>query len=158
MSRRRLTPALRAYRIRRLTVEQVLTALRQPTLQAAPGVADAVAARIASLVPQLRLVHAQRLTTDRDIDRALASLAAEPLEPTRRLARPARLDTPATRRARRGSSAAAARRERASDAREIRSGHPVLADVRIRAEQRLKIPLTPGNRVNIRAHKDMRSE
>ena len=80
LSRRRITPAMRAHRLRRLTVEQVLTALRQPRLQAAPGVAEAVAARIASLIPQLRVVHAQRLTTDRDIVRALASLAAEPLE------------------------------------------------------------------------------
>jgi transposase len=80
MPRRRITPALRAHRIRRLTGEQVLTALRQPTLRVAPGVADAVAARIASLVPQLHLLHGQRLTTERDIDRALATLAAEPLE------------------------------------------------------------------------------
>jgi transposase len=79
--RRRITPVLRAHRIRRLTVDHVWTTLRAPRLHVAPGVTDAVAARITSLVPQLRLVHAQRLTADRDIDRALAALAsAEPLE------------------------------------------------------------------------------
>lgn len=76
LPRRRLASALRAHRIRRLTAEQVVTALRQPTLHAAPGVAEAVALRLASLVPQLLLVHAQRTTTERAIDRALATLVA----------------------------------------------------------------------------------
>ena len=46
LARRRVTSALRAHRIRRVTVDQILTALRQPTLHVAPGVGDAVAARI----------------------------------------------------------------------------------------------------------------
>ena len=54
LARRRITPALRAHRIRRLTADDVIAALRQPRLTVAPGVADAVAMRIASLVPQLR--------------------------------------------------------------------------------------------------------
>jgi transposase len=40
-------------------------------------VADAVATRIASLVPQLVLVHQQRTTAERQIDRLLDRLAAE---------------------------------------------------------------------------------
>ena len=74
--RRRIAPALRAHRIRRLTVDDVLAALRRPRLSVAAGVADAVETRIASLVPQLTLVHRQRLTAEHQIDRALVRLAA----------------------------------------------------------------------------------
>jgi transposase len=81
LPRRRLTPALRAHRIRRVTAEEIVGALRQPRLRVAAGVADAVATRIASLVPQLRLVHQQRTTSDGQIDRLLTRLAtAEPTE------------------------------------------------------------------------------
>ena len=75
LPRRRLTPALRAHRIRRVTAEAIVTALRQPRLTVAPGVADAVATRIASLVPQLVLVHQQRTAAERQIDRLLETLA-----------------------------------------------------------------------------------
>jgi transposase len=76
LPRRRLTPALRTHRIRRLTAEAIVTALRQPRLTVAAGVADAVATRIASLVPQLILVHQQRTTAERQIDRLLDTWAA----------------------------------------------------------------------------------
>ena len=76
LPRRRISPALRAHRIRRVTAEDVITTLRQPVLAAAPGVADAVATRIGSLVPQLILVHQQRTTGERQIDRLLERLAA----------------------------------------------------------------------------------
>ena len=75
LPRRRIAPALRTHRIRRLTAEDVVTALRQPTLAVAPGVADAVAMRIASLVPQLVLIHEQRTRAERQIDRLLEKLA-----------------------------------------------------------------------------------
>lgn len=75
LSRRRITRALRDYRIRRLTADDVVHALRQPRLTVAAGVADAVATRIASLVPQLVLVQDQRTTAERQIDRLLAQLA-----------------------------------------------------------------------------------
>ena len=68
-------PALRAHRIRRLTAEAIIATLRQPRLSVAAGVADAVATRIASLVPRLILVHQQRTTTERQIDRLLETLA-----------------------------------------------------------------------------------
>jgi transposase len=80
LPRRRITPALRAHRIRRLTADDVIAVLRQPRLHVAAGGADAVEARIASLIPQLRLVHDQRLTAERRIDRLLESLAADSLE------------------------------------------------------------------------------
>jgi transposase len=75
LPRRRLTPALRAHRIRRLTAEAIIHALRQPRLTVAAGVADAVATRIAALVPQLVLIHQQRTTSERQIDRLLETLA-----------------------------------------------------------------------------------
>jgi transposase len=76
LPRRRVTPALRAHRIRRLTADDVVTALRQPRLTVAPGVTDAVAIRIAALIPQLVVVHEQRTTAARQIDRLLEQLAA----------------------------------------------------------------------------------
>jgi len=76
LPRRRISPALRAHRIRRLTAEDIVTTLRQPTLTVALGVPEAVATRIASLVPQLLLVHQQRTTGARQIDRLLETLAA----------------------------------------------------------------------------------
>jgi transposase len=84
LPRRRITPALRAHRIRRLTPDDVIAVLRQPRLHVAAGVADAVEARIASLIPQLRLVHDQRLMGERRIDRLLESLETDPLEPESR--------------------------------------------------------------------------
>jgi transposase len=78
LARRRIAAALRAHRIRRLTVDDVLATLQQPRLTGAPGVADAVALRIASLMPQLVLVHDQRAAAERRIEQALDTLAAAP--------------------------------------------------------------------------------
>lgn len=75
LPRRRLSPVLRTHRLRRLTAEGIVTALRQPRLRVAAGVAEAVATRIASLVPQLLLVHQQRAAAERQIDRLLETLA-----------------------------------------------------------------------------------
>jgi transposase len=75
LPRRRITPALRAHRIRRLTAEDVVAALRQPRLTVAPGVTEAVAIRIAALTPQLRLLHEQRTTAAQQMDRLLEQLA-----------------------------------------------------------------------------------
>ena len=75
LPRRRLAAVLRAHRIRRVTADEIGTLLRQPRLIPAAGVPEAVALRIASLVPQLRLVHEQRLTAERRIDRILEQLA-----------------------------------------------------------------------------------
>jgi transposase len=75
LRRRRIASVLRAHRIRRLTAEEVVTALRQPTLAVAAGVADAAALRIAALIPHLLLIEAQRGTAARQIDRLLETLA-----------------------------------------------------------------------------------
>ncbi len=78
VSRRSITATLRAHHIRRLTTDDVVAALQRPRLRAAAGVAEAVAMRIASLIPQLQLVRDQRQHTDREIERALAALAEAP--------------------------------------------------------------------------------
>lgn len=76
LPRRRITPVLRAHRIRRLQTDHIVAALRRPRLAVAPGVPDAVATRLASLVPQLRLIHQQRSTTEQQLDRLLETLAS----------------------------------------------------------------------------------
>lgn len=76
LSRRRIASVLREHRIRRITVEDVMAALRAPRLHAAAGVAEAVGLRIATLIPQLLLVHHQYRTTEHQIDRVLDQLAA----------------------------------------------------------------------------------
>lgn len=78
LSRTRVARVLKAHRIRRLAVEDVVTVVRQPRLSAAPGVTDAVATRIESLVPQLLLTDQQRTSTARQIERCLDRLAAAP--------------------------------------------------------------------------------
>ena len=77
LARRRLTRALHAHRIRRLTADDLATALRAPRLTVTAGVAEAVALRIASLVPQLQLIHAQRTAAAQQIDRRLARLTPD---------------------------------------------------------------------------------
>lgn len=74
LPRRRITPVLRAHRIRRLTAEDVVTVLRQPTLTVAPGVADAVEMWMTSMLPQLILIHQHRARAERQIDRLLEKL------------------------------------------------------------------------------------
>ena len=71
----RLTTLLRTHRIRRITPAQLKAALRPTRLPVAPGVAEAVATRLASLLPQLHLIHAQRRAADRQIDQWLETLA-----------------------------------------------------------------------------------
>jgi hypothetical protein len=75
LPRRRLAAALRAHRIRRVSADAVLEAIRQPRLTVAPGVTEAVATRIAALVPPLQLIAEQRLAAERRLDRLLERLA-----------------------------------------------------------------------------------
>lgn len=75
LARRRITPVLREHRLRRITTDDVVTALRAPRLTVAPGVADASAVRIGVLVPQLLLVRAQHARVQQQLDHLLAHLA-----------------------------------------------------------------------------------
>ncbi|MET0213662.1 MAG: IS110 family transposase [Vicinamibacterales bacterium] len=78
LTRRRVAAILHTHRIRRVSADAILTALQQPRLTVAPGVTEAVATRIAAVVPQLQLIHDQRLTAERRIDRLLERLAEVP--------------------------------------------------------------------------------
>lgn len=85
LTRRRIAATLRAHRIRRVTADTIVDALQQPRLTVAPGVTEAVGLRIAALVPQLQVVHEQRLRADRRIDHFLERLATrEAVEAERR--------------------------------------------------------------------------
>lgn len=75
LSRRTITATLRTHRIRRTTSDEVIAAVQRPRLRAAAGVAEAVATRVASLVPQLQLIRDQRQQTERRIERALVDVA-----------------------------------------------------------------------------------
>lgn len=57
---KRVERLLRADRIRRLSADGVVSALRVPALQVAPGVVEAATEHIALLLPRLRLVHSAR--------------------------------------------------------------------------------------------------
>ena len=76
LTRRRIAATLRLHRIRRVTADAIVDALQLPRLTVAPGVTDAVGLRIAALVPQLQVVHQQRVMADRRIDHFLERLAA----------------------------------------------------------------------------------
>jgi transposase len=76
LQRQTIERLLRQYRIRRLNAHDVLTALRAPALQVAPGVVEAATEHIALLLPRLRLVHTQRQRCAARLDALLNQLAA----------------------------------------------------------------------------------
>lgn len=76
LTRARIAALLRAHHIRRLTADEVRTHLQRPRLTVAPGVPAAVRTRLQALVPQLQLLHTQRLAAEHQIDQLLAQLAA----------------------------------------------------------------------------------
>jgi hypothetical protein len=75
LSARHIGGILRRHRSRRLQPAALVEGLRQPRLGVAAGVPDAVALRVASLVPQLRLVHEQGVRSARQIAQLLDTLA-----------------------------------------------------------------------------------
>ena len=73
-----ITTLLRAHRIRRLTADEVRSALQAPLLYVAPGTVEAVTTHIALLLPRLRLVHAQRAECGRQLERLLDAMDDDP--------------------------------------------------------------------------------
>ncbi len=61
LTRGRIERLLKRYRIRRLTAEEVMVALRVPALNLAPGSAEAASEHALLLLPRLRLIWKQRL-------------------------------------------------------------------------------------------------
>ena len=75
IGRGRLQTVLRRHRIRRIEAAALHAALRQPRLHSAPGVAEAVALQVQTVVPQLQLLATQRRAAQHQIDQALDSFA-----------------------------------------------------------------------------------
>ena len=61
LTRGRIERVLKRHRIRRLTSEEVMAALRLPALKLAPGSAEAASEHALLLLPRLRLIREQRL-------------------------------------------------------------------------------------------------
>lgn len=77
LSERRIERVLRTHRIRRLRAADVRTVLQQPIVFTAPGVAEAVADRIALLLPRVALAARQRRAAEHRLERLLEQLSAE---------------------------------------------------------------------------------
>jgi transposase len=71
----RVRHVLRAHQIRRLSGEAVVGVLRAPSVYVAAGVREGVARRIADLIEQIRVVHAQRRTAAHQLQVLLQALA-----------------------------------------------------------------------------------
>ncbi|HVB59148.1 MAG TPA: transposase [Candidatus Acidoferrales bacterium] len=76
MRPKRVERLLHAHRIRRLSAEEVVSALQAPALTVAPGVADAASEHIALPLPRLCLVHSQRQRCGVRIEALLDELQA----------------------------------------------------------------------------------
>jgi transposase len=73
----RLRQLLREYRIRRITVEELVTVLRTPSVQVAPGVREGVRVRILDLVEQLPVLDRQRRAAERRLVEILEAMTQD---------------------------------------------------------------------------------
>jgi transposase len=71
---------LKQHRIRRLTADEIMTALRVPALNLAPGTTEAASEHALLLLPRLRLIRKQRLDTATRMETVLDELAAADFE------------------------------------------------------------------------------
>jgi transposase len=81
----KLTPGnirhlLAAHRIRRITAEEVVAALRTTPLQVAPGTAEAASRHALTLVPRLELLFRQIQETGQSIESMLEAMASDETE------------------------------------------------------------------------------
>jgi transposase len=74
LTRGRIEGVLKRHRIRRLTPEEVMAALRVPALKLAPGSAEAASEHALLLLPLLRLIRKQRLNIATRIETLLDEL------------------------------------------------------------------------------------
>jgi transposase len=80
---------LKRHRIRRLSVEQVLAAIRQKPVALLPGTAEAAIVHVGSIVPAMRMVNQQIRQAEQNIDRLIAQLArTEQPEPGQQVEQP----------------------------------------------------------------------
>ena len=69
---------LRTHRVRRLSAADLVAVLREPVPYSAPGVVEAVTAHVDVILPRLQLVTRQRRQAQRELERVLDTLAAQP--------------------------------------------------------------------------------
>ena len=74
LTRGRIERVLKRHRIRRLTAEEVMAALRVPALKLASGSAEAASEHVLLLLPRLRLIRKQRLDIASRIEKLLDDL------------------------------------------------------------------------------------
>jgi len=75
LTRGRIERVLKRHRVRRLTSEEVMAALRLPALKLAPGSAEAASEHALLLLPRLRLIRKQRLDIATRIETLLNQLS-----------------------------------------------------------------------------------
>lgn len=78
LSRAKVESLLRRHRVRRLTADDVLKALRSKPLVVAPGVIDAASAHVRLLLPLLRLTREQLVQCDGRIEGLMARVGRSP--------------------------------------------------------------------------------
>jgi len=82
LRRRKVQTLLTTARIRRVSVDDVLTAFEHPALTVAPGTVEAVTGHIQLLLPRMRLVQEQRHACEQALARVLTELrTTEPPPP-----------------------------------------------------------------------------
>lgn len=74
LRRRKVQTLLTTSRIRRVSVDDVLTVFERPTVTVAPGTVEAVTGHIQLLLPRVRLVHEQRHACEQELSTVLAEL------------------------------------------------------------------------------------
>jgi transposase len=77
VTRAQLDKLLKLHRIRRVSADQVLEVVRQPSLGNAPGAVAAAHLHIGLLLPRLRLVHSQRQQCAKQLQQLLDAYGAE---------------------------------------------------------------------------------
>lgn len=75
LTRSALRALLARHRIRRLTGDELYTALQEPSLRVAPGTTEAASEHLTLLLPRVRLVDEQQLRCERRLDQLLEELA-----------------------------------------------------------------------------------
>jgi len=75
LTRSALAALLTRHRIRRLSADDVLAALRTPSLHVAPGTAEAASEHVGLLLPRLGLIHEQRTRCEHRLDALLEAAA-----------------------------------------------------------------------------------
>lgn len=84
LSMSRIRRILHDHRIRRISAEELAAVLRAPSVYLAPGVREGVVPRIAGLLEQIWVVHAQRQQSTKRLEAALQALADDtPVEKSR---------------------------------------------------------------------------